>query len=345
MPFLTVLAPSERYFRQRGRTPQKLTGRAVRWSATPSLAARRPLVLVGDSGYVVLDLLHFCQSLPQPVTFITRLRLDAGLYEPAPARLSGQNGRPRVKGRRLPTLKELIDHSGVPWEQVSAAWYDGATRTVEIISQTAVWYHTGKPPVPIRWVLIRDPQANSLPRPAVHRLAVAPAQIMEWFVLRWQLEVTFHETRAHLGVGTQRQWSDRAIARTTPILMGLFSWVTLRPTCCSNNIPLSTAPRPGTPSRTHLRRCHRIDASPSVDCFRGGFTVGARQRQRKTPSLTIRPPHRYTCLRGLSVQSPAEIEAPVRVCQEPALAKAGVRYRGLTKSDNGCRCCPGLATC
>ena len=95
-------------------------------------------------------MLHFCQSLPQPVTFITRLRLDAGLYEPAPARLPGQNGRPRVKGRRLPTLKKLIDHSGVPWEQVSVAWYDGATRTVEIISQTAVWYHTGngEPPGP-----------------------------------------------------------------------------------------------------------------------------------------------------------------------------------------------------
>ncbi len=83
LPVLTVLAPPERYFRQRGRTPQKLTGRARqmilqlrRW------LPRRPLALVGDSGYAVLDLLHFCQSLPQPVTFITRLRLDAGLYEP-----------------------------------------------------------------------------------------------------------------------------------------------------------------------------------------------------------------------------------------------------------------------
>ena len=156
------------------------------------------------------------------------MRLDAGLYEPAPVRLPGQNGRPRVKGRRLPTLKELIDHSGVPWEQASVPWYDGATRTVEISSQTAVWYHTGKPPVPIRWVLIRDPLGEFAPQALLcTSLAVAPAQILEWFVLRWQLEVTFHETRAHLGVETQRQWSDRAIARTTPILMGLFSWVTL----------------------------------------------------------------------------------------------------------------------
>ena len=56
---------------------------------------------------------------------------------------------------------------------------------------------------------------------------MAPAQIVEWFVLRWQLEVSFQELRAHLGVETQRQWSDRAIVRTTPILMGLFSWVAL----------------------------------------------------------------------------------------------------------------------
>ena len=282
LPFLTVLAPSERYFRQRGRTPQKLTCRARqmvlqlrRW------LPHRPLVLVGDSGYAVLDLLHFCQSLPQPVTFITRLRLDAGLYEPAPVRLPGQNGRPRVKGRRLPTLKELIDHSGVPWEQASATWYDGATRTVEISSQTAVWYHTwyhtGKPPVPIRWVLIRDPQGEFAPQALLcTSLAAAPAQILEWFVLRWQLEVTFHETRAHLGVETQRQWSDRAIARTTPILMGLFSWVALAAHLLQQQHPTihraaawCAKPAPTFADAIALTRRHLWMAS-------GGFSLSAR---------------------------------------------------------------------
>ena len=212
-----------------GRSPQKLTDRARqiimqlrRW------LPHRPLVLVGDSGYAVLDLLHFCQSLNQPVTFITRLRLDAGLYEPAPIRQTGQNGRPRVKGQRLPTLKALLDHSDVPWMTAAVAWYDNTTRTVELTSQTAVWYHTGKPPVPLRWVLIRDPQGEFAPQALLCTdPAIAPVQILEWFVLRWQLEVTFMETRAHLGVETQRQWSDRAIARTTPALMGIFSWITL----------------------------------------------------------------------------------------------------------------------
>ena len=229
LPVLTALAPSARYYQRSGRAPQKLTDRARqiimqlrRW------LPHRPLVLVGDSGYAVLDLLHFCQSLDQPVTFITRLRLDAGLYEPAPIRQTGQNGRPRVKGQRLPTLKALLDHSDVPWMTAAVAWYDNTTRTVELTSQTAVWYHTGKPPVPLRWVLIRDPQGEFAPQALLCTdPAVAPVQILEWFVLRWQLEVTFMETRAHLGVETQRQWSDRAIARTTPALMGLFSWITL----------------------------------------------------------------------------------------------------------------------
>ena len=108
------------------------------------------------------------------------------------------------------------------------AWYDGTVRTVELASQTALWYHSGKPPVPIRWVLVRDPKGEFESQALLCTdPAVAPAQILEWFVLRWQLEVTFQEVRSHLGVETQRQWSDRAIARTTPILMGLFSWITL----------------------------------------------------------------------------------------------------------------------
>ena len=229
LPFLTVLGPSERYYRERGRTPKKLTD----WSRQIILQLRRwlphrSLVLVADSSYTVLDLLHFCQSLAQPVTFITRLRLDAALYEPAPPRRPGQNGRPRVKGKRLPTLKELLDFPDACWTEALPAWYDGTTRTVEFASQTALWYHSGKHPVPIRWVLIRDPLGQFRPQALLSTdLEVAPVQIVEWFVLRWQLEVTFQEVRARLGVETQRQWSDRAIARTTPALFGLFSWISL----------------------------------------------------------------------------------------------------------------------
>ena len=229
LPFLTVLAPSERYHQKLGRRHQKLTD----WARQMILQLRRwlphrPLVLAGDNGYAVLDLLHFCQSLPEPVALITRLRLDAGLYDPAPPRQAGRTGRPRVKGARQPTLKQLLDAPHLAWVTVSVSWYDGTTRTMELASQTAVWYHHGKPPVPIRWVLVRDPKGelDTQALPCTDQ-TVEPLQVLEWFVLRWQLEVTYHEVRAHLGVETQRQWSDRAIARTTPVLMGLFSWATL----------------------------------------------------------------------------------------------------------------------
>ena len=229
LPVLTVLAPSARCYRQRGRRHKKLTD----WARQIILQLRRwlpqrPLVLVGDRGYAVLDLLHCCQSSAQPVTLIARLRLDAALYEPAPARQPSQHGRPPLQGRRLPALKALLDLPTVSGVEVSVAWYDGTTRTVELTWQTAVWYRSGKPPVPRRWVLVRDPQGEFATQALLCTdLAVDPAQTLKWFVLRWQLEGTFQEVRAHLGVETPRQWSDLAIARTTPILMGHFSWTTL----------------------------------------------------------------------------------------------------------------------
>ena len=229
LPVLTVLAPSARYHQQQGRRHKKLTD----WARQMILQLRRwlpqrPLVLVGDNGYAVLDLLHRCQSLREPVTLIVRLRMDAALYAPAPPRQQGQNGRPPLKGARRPSLKTLLDQPQTTWASTTVAWYDGATRTVELTSQTAVWYRSGKPPVPIRWVLIRDPQGSFATQAL---LCIDPAEdptrILQWFVLRWQLEVTFQEVRTHLGVETQRQWSDLAIARTTPVLLGLFSWTTL----------------------------------------------------------------------------------------------------------------------
>jgi len=152
--------------------------------------------------------------------------LDAALYEPAPP-YPGK-GRPRKKGARLPTLQSLFEQTQTPWQQVEIAWYGGWTRKMEVVSDTAVWYHTGKPPVSIRWVLIRDPKGEYDPVALLcTQTTYPPMQIVSWFVRRWTVEVTFQEARAHLGVETQRQWSDLAIGRTTPALLGLFSWVTL----------------------------------------------------------------------------------------------------------------------
>ena len=229
LPFLTALVPSQRYHEERGQRHKTLTDWARQMlRVVQRWCPGRTLIVVADSAYASIGWLHDLQQ-GRAITVITRFRLDAALYEPIPERQPGQMGRPRLKGKRLPTLASLIKASDTHWQRVRLTrWYSETQREVEIVSQTAIWYHAGLPPLPIRWVLIRDPQgkfsSQALLCTDVQQSAV---QILEYFVGRWQLEVTFQETRAHLGVETQRQWTDRAIARTTPALLGLFSLVTL----------------------------------------------------------------------------------------------------------------------
>lgn len=230
LPFLTALAPSERYYEGSPRGHKKITD----WARQMGMQVRRwvpkrKIVMVADSSYATLELLYSLLSLPEPVYMVTQLRLDAALYEPAPPRSQGTLGRPRKKGKRLPKLSEVLKDEQTAWETIFVEnWYGQGRTQVEITSGTAVWYHSGKPVVPIRWVLIRDPNGKFTTKALLCTdQSAEPVQILKWFVRRWQVEVTFQEVRAHLGVETQRQWSDKAIARTTPILMGLFSWVTL----------------------------------------------------------------------------------------------------------------------
>jgi hypothetical protein len=230
LPVLTALAPSERYDAERGRRHKTLTD----WARQLLLAVRRwwperTIVAVADSGYAALEFLAACRSWRRPVAVVTRLRLDAALYEPAPPRKPRQVGRPRLKGKRLPTLATIADDPGTMWTGMTIAdWYGSGERGVEVVSDTAVWYHAGLPPVLLRWVLIRDPQGQFDTQALLCTdPAVAPAQILAWFVRRWQVEVTFEAARRHLGLETQRQWSELAIRRTTPALLGLVSLVTL----------------------------------------------------------------------------------------------------------------------
>lgn len=224
LPVLTVLAPSERFFQQRGRQPKTLLERALQsLKVLKDWLPERDVVVVGDGSYAALDFLHGCQTIG--VTFITRLRLDAALYDPAPP-YSGK-GRPRKKGTRQPNLEARLHDPHTTWQIVELAWYDGQTRQMEMATGTAWWFHYGKPAVPIRWVLVRDPagQYDTLALLCTDDQRDA-LWIVACFVKRWPLEVTFEEARRHLGVESQRQWSDKAIARTTPVLLGLFSWVT-----------------------------------------------------------------------------------------------------------------------
>jgi hypothetical protein len=230
LPFLTVLAPSERYYEKRKRAHKKLTD----WARQALLQVRRwlpgrKLVVVMDASFAAIDFLWQVAKLANPITMIARFRLDAALYAPAPKRQPGKKGRSRKKGQRLPTLEQVLEDTRTVWKKVLIPnWYGEGKRKVEITSGTAVWYHSGMPALPIRWVLIRDPLGKFKSQALLCTdLNEEPEQILKWFVMRWQLEVTFHEVRDHLGVETQRQWSDWAILRTTPALLGLFSLVTL----------------------------------------------------------------------------------------------------------------------
>src|SRR4051812_18713121 len=150
----------------------------------------REIVAVADGGYASLKLLDRCRSLSNPITFITRLRLDAALYEPAPPRRAGQIGRPRLKGRRLPNLSDITVDQRTNWTPIMMGeWYGTGKRIVEVVSGTAVWYHTGLPPVPLRWVVIRDLEGESDTQALLCTdLGADPEQIISWFVMRWQME-------------------------------------------------------------------------------------------------------------------------------------------------------------
>jgi hypothetical protein len=227
LPFLTALCPSKRYAAARGIRHKKLTDWAgqmllqiVRW------LPGRQIVVVSDHSFAALDLLD---AVRRHVCMISRLRLDARLFAPAASRRPQAVGRPRRTGERLPTLKQRLADPQMPWRAITvAAWYGGGDRLVEIATGTGVWSHPGLPVVPLRWVLVRDPVGEFKPQAFLCTdTAADPADILTWFVRRWATEVTFAEARRHLGVETQRQWADKAIARTTPALLGLYSVIAL----------------------------------------------------------------------------------------------------------------------
>jgi DDE superfamily endonuclease len=227
LPFLCILATtpevSERLGKRHktvGMWAHQMISLVRRWLPD------RSITLMGDTAYTVLELgLH---AKHQQVTLITTGRLDAVLHEPPPERTSHTIGRPRVVGQRLPSLEQVLQDPETVWQKLTLDWYGQGERTLEICTATALWYRYGYDPLPIRWVLTRDPAGKRPPKAIFSTDPTQTAeQIVKDFMKRWSLEVTFEESRAHLGIETQRQWSDRAIERSTPLLFGLYSLVAL----------------------------------------------------------------------------------------------------------------------
>jgi DDE superfamily endonuclease len=227
LPVLSVPAPTPEVSQRLGRRHKTVPQRARQMI----LLVRRwlpavELTIIGDQTYSVLDLGRACTR--RRVRLLAPLRLDAALYAPAPPRLAGTNGRPRVKGERLPQLKQVLKEAQTLWQCVRVRWYDGRRRELEVTSWTAVWYQIGQPVLPVHWVIVRDPKGRLEPRAYFSTCPTdRPRDLVRRFIRRWTVETTFEESRAHLGVESQRQWSDQAIARTTPCVFGLYSLVAL----------------------------------------------------------------------------------------------------------------------
>ena len=227
LPFLTILTtpPAQdqangHLHKTTGAWAQQVVRLLRRWLPT------RSLQLLGDTAYASLDLAAVCVAAQ--VVLVAPFHLDAGLFDPAPPRAAQTSRKPRVIGARQPQLAGIAPDPATVWQRGTLSWYAAGPQEREWVSGAAMWYRGGKRPVAIRWVLIRE-----VGRPATVRayFCTAPGwaveQVLTTYMGRWSLEVTFAECRRHLGVETQRQWSDKAIARSTPALLGLFSLVVL----------------------------------------------------------------------------------------------------------------------
>jgi hypothetical protein len=225
LPFFTVLCwPAAKNSRQRHQTSidrvRQMMKQVCRW-----LPGRR-LVLVVDGGFAAVSLA--LAGVKHQVGMVSRLRWDAALYHPPGPQPPGKRGRKPSKGKRQRRLQAWAERSDTPWEDVEVDWYGGQRKQLWVFSHTALWYTPGLPPVEIRFVMVCDPEGKRrMEAFFCTDLQATPVQILEWVIMRWSVEVTFEEARAHLGFGTQRQWSDKAIARTTPALLALFSLVTV----------------------------------------------------------------------------------------------------------------------
>ena len=224
LPFMTVLCPSKKHDKDKNVPHKTCIDKAMQMVNVISRLLKRRWIFLGDGGFACLKLAHKC--VENNAALISRLRLDACLYL-EPDNHPGKKGRKAIKGKRIKTLKLQALSNKTQWQKCKVSWYGGIEKTVQLLTGVNLWYKSGEVPIQVRWVLVKNIETGSVEAFFSTDISHSAVFIVESFVLRWNLEVTFEETRAHLGVETQRQWSGKAIKRTTPILMGMFSLVCL----------------------------------------------------------------------------------------------------------------------
>lgn len=233
LPFLSILMPPEEPLStsKNEQDLKKLKRHKTlnEWTCQVAMLLRRwikqpkKITIIADSAFATYILANTCIDLG--ITLVSRMRLDARTFE-FPEK--PKKGRQKLVGKRLLTFKMMLEEPSRIWEKIEILWYGGKKKKIDILTGTCLWYGYGIRPVPIRWVLTRD--SNNQGEAAVlfsTDVNVLPITVIEKFILRWQLEVTFEEVRRHLGMETQRQWSDNAIDRITPCILASYSIINL----------------------------------------------------------------------------------------------------------------------
>ena len=281
LPFLTFPALSGKLCRKLGKPERSL----VEWTALLIKRVRRwqpnrRIILVGDGAFAAMPLLKCCQELSRPVQFISRLRLDSRLFA-LPVSQPGRRGPKAQKGVREPKLEDRLHDPQTAWIDYLAPWYDGEQRALQYVTGVSLWHRPGCPPSLIRWVLVRPAghdKRDVRMRPAAFFCSdptMDAKQIINVYIARWNVEVTFQELRTSLGFETQRQWSDRAIERTTPCLFGVLSLVVLM---AQSRYPVTLPIRRSSwypkedATFSDALACVRRDLWRSFNCTRSGST-------------------------------------------------------------------------
>jgi len=231
LPILTVLYPSERFYTKQGKSPKKLTVFAyqiISWLGRKGKALQRAIYLTGDGSFATLEL--FINAQQCGVGMIARMKLNSRLYHLPPKKYpKGKRGPKPPVGKRLLSMEKRLTDKRIKWTSVIfSQWYGNRNKQMLITSGVAIWRKSNSLLVKVKWILLKDPQGELDPvLLASSDFEIDTVDMVQFFVRRWRVEVTFAEVRRHLGVETQRQWSDLAIERTTPCLMALFTIVCL----------------------------------------------------------------------------------------------------------------------
>jgi hypothetical protein len=180
----------------------------------------RRFLFAGDQGYGSHAMASLGQRSRGRLTVVSKFYPDANLYAPPPA-YSG-NGRPRIKGAKQPTPQEVV--AKAQRTRLNVTWYGGGRRDVEVVSRTGCWYKAGQGLVEVRWVYVHDLSGTRRDEYFYSTDTTLTAQeVVEEYTGRWNVETTFEEARAYLGLESTRGWCEKTVMRTEPCLLGLYS--------------------------------------------------------------------------------------------------------------------------